>query len=130
MAAEAGCPSGALPTEVLPGDRLGTIAWRHAGLDGGKELLSEILAANPKLRPERMQPGDIVCVPTVGRVIVTYEAESYTIQRGDTIARMAARFQHLTRANLLALTTRVRKKDMLYAGKEVRLPMPLYATRM
>jgi hypothetical protein len=130
MAQAAGCPGGTLPTEVLPGDTVGTIAWRHVGLEQGKNFVREILAVNEKLRPERMQPGDIVCVPRVERVIVSYETEPYTIQRGDTIARMADRYQHLTRANLMALTTRVRKKDMLYAGKEVRLPMPLYATRL
>lgn len=128
LAQAAGCPDGTLPTEVLPGDTVGTIAWRHAGPEG-KNLIRDILQANTKLKPERMQPGDLVCVPRVDRVIVAYKNETYTIQRGDTIARMADRFQHLTRANLMALTTRARKKDMLYAGREVTLPMPRYASR-
>ncbi len=127
LARRAGCPEGSLPTRVLPGDTLRTIAWRHAG-GAARQLLPLILEKNPKLRPERMFPGDVVCMPEIERVIVEYDEEAYTIRKGDTIGGLAVRFGHLSQANVRALTTRARKKDMLFAGEKVRLPMPRYAS--
>jgi len=92
------------------------------------ELAPVILAANGDLRPERIRPGDMICIPGVARVIVDYDREVYTIRRNDTVESVAERFPHLTRANVRAMTTGMRKQDTLLAGARVDLLRPRYAT--
>lgn len=99
-AASIACPNGFIYT-VLPGDTMYIISRRF------RVSLDALVAANPQIQdPARIFPGMRVCVPTqqppVPQPPACVGGTLYTIQPGDTILGIAARFNVTVEALLQA----------------------------
>lgn len=70
---------------VLPGENLSAIAARFG------VTLESLLAANNFTAGTTIRPGDVLALPATGGP-VTVIGQTYTVQRGDTLASIAARF--------------------------------------
>ena len=49
-----------------------------------------------------------------------YQGNYYTIQKGDTLGAIAARY-NTTVANLMALNPRIKNANLIYAGETIRI---------
>ena len=49
-----------------------------------------------------------------------YYNDYYTIQSGDTLSGIAAKF-HTSIANLMALNPQIKNPNLIYAGKTIRI---------
>lgn len=95
------CPDGTSSYTIVSGDTLAIIAGRLG------TTVSALLAANPGIIPERLNVGQIICVPAQPPP----EAEApacpigtspYEIKRGDTLAAIATRFNTTVESILAA----------------------------
>lgn len=91
------CPEGNLYT-VRPGDTLFAIARRF------RVSLDDLIEANPGIDPDRLQIGQVICIPlAVPPVVCPPGSTIYTIRAGDTFFNIARRFgitvEDLRRAN-------------------------------
>ena len=107
-----GCPGGHLVV-VRPGDTLFAIAQRF------RVPLEAVIAANPQLAdPDRIEPGQIVCVPrSPGRC----EGVPYVVQPGDTLFAIAQRFGVDLEA-LTAANPQITNPDRIWPGEVVCVP--------
>ncbi|HEY8552885.1 MAG TPA: LysM peptidoglycan-binding domain-containing protein [Thermaerobacter sp.] len=107
-----GCPGGHLVV-VRPDDTLFAIAQRF------RVPLEAVIAANPQLAdPDRIEPGQIVCVPrSPGRC----QGVPYVVQPGDTLLAIAQRFGVDLQA-LIAANSQITNPDRIWPGEVVCVP--------
>ncbi|HEY8449906.1 MAG TPA: LysM peptidoglycan-binding domain-containing protein, partial [Bacillota bacterium] len=105
------------PFIVQPGDTLASIAERF-GI-----FVEALRAANPGVDPENLIAGTIVFVPMVAEPApVPLVALLYVVQRGDTLARIAAAFE-VSLADLRAANPQL-QGDEIFAGEILVIPIP------
>lgn len=100
------------------GDTLGAIAARTSNTIGA------LMAANPQIRDsDRIFAGQQIRIPGAGGSdpAPSSETRRYTVQRGDTLSGIAARFDS-TVSRLMSLNSQIRDADLIYAGQQIRVP--------
>ena len=107
-----GCPGGRLVV-VRPGDSLSAIGQRHG------VPVEAMIAANPQLAdPDRIVPGQIVCVP---RAPSSCAGSLYVVEPGDTLQAIAGRFG-VTLEALVAANPQITNPDRIRPGEVVCVP--------
>lgn len=92
---------------VQAGDTLSEIAEQRG------VSLNALIAANPQItNPNLIRPGEAVTIPAGG-------AQSYTVQRGDTLSGIADRFG--TDWQTLARTNGLDNPDLIFPGQQLRI---------
>ncbi|MCP4038820.1 MAG: LysM peptidoglycan-binding domain-containing protein [bacterium] len=126
-----------LDYRVRRGDTLSTIARRF------KVSVSELVAINGLRSRHRIRVGQKLKLPDRGGVVRPRSSSRsvakadvpasgrYTVRRGDTISRIAKRFD-MSEAEVLA-ANKLRNRNRIYVGQTLRLrapePEPLIATK-
>lgn len=111
------CPEGNYYT-IQAGDSLFAIARRF------NVSLDDLLEANPLVDPNRLQIGQIICIPVATPpVTCPAGAFTYTIQAGDTIYNLAQRFR-VSVDSILRLNPRINPNSLLI-GQKICLPQPI-----
>lgn len=102
---------------VKRGDYLSKIA-RECGV-----TLSSLIAANPEIKDiNKIYPGQVIrikagaSIPPTGPV-----GTDYTVQRGDTLFKIAVRFGTTVDA-LLKLNPSIKNASLIYAGQVIKIP--------
>ena len=108
------CPGGTQYV-IQKGDTFYALALRF-GIS-----LAAILAANPKVNPDVLEPGDVVCLPVTGPLKPFCETGTpYVIQKGDTLYALAIKFGVSLQQILAANPTL--KPEKLEPGDVVCIP--------
>ena len=100
---------------VRPGDTLARIASRF------NTTVAAILRVNPGLEPDRLFPGQRICIPQRPRPPVC-PGFIYTVQLGDTLFTLARRF-NTTVAAILKANPGL-DPDRLFVGQRICIPVP------
>lgn len=80
------CPEGNYYT-IKSGDNFYAIARRY------RVSLDDLLEANPGVDPDRLRPGQVICIPlAIPPVTCPPGSTTYVIQAGDTYYKLAQRF--------------------------------------
>ena len=98
---------------VRKGDSLSTIA-RRLGVP-----MPDLVAANRLTNVHRLSIGQTLMVPGEGQRFAPYVPELYTVQRGDSVWEVAARF-NLDRGEIVALN-QLHDNQRIYIGQQLRL---------
>lgn len=110
------CPEGNLYT-IRAGDTLFAIARRF------RVSLDDLLEANPGIDPERLQIGQIICIPlAVPPVTCPPGSTVYTIRSGDTFFSIARRFG--TTVEALRSANPGVDPEALLIGQQICVPAP------
>lgn len=110
------CPTGCQPYVVGVGETLASIA-RRLGV-----RLRDVLACNPSLPdPNRIFPGQTVCVPTGVVFPCPPGFTTYTIRAGDTLSSIARRFG-TTVAVLLQANPFIVDPNRIFPGQVICVP--------
>ena len=104
------------------GDTLRKIATR-LGIN-----VTDLIAANPQIwNPNLIYPGQVISLPGTGSYNYSgysysgwSSASTYTVQWGDTLRIIAARYG-TTVDHLLALNPRIWNRHLIYAGQVIRI---------
>lgn len=105
-------PSGSLlkiPCFTLP------IGWKP-----GDPIIISNPIAPPTTTPGHQTPGNVPPTTVHPTVHPSVKPVYYTIKRGDTLTKIAARY-HTTVARLLKLNPYIKNKNLIYTGKKVRV---------
>lgn len=114
------CPEGNYYT-IRPGDTLYQIAQFY------RVSLDDLIEANPGIDPRRLSIGQIICIPlAVPPVRCPSGTRSYIIQKGDTFASLANRFQTTVDA-IRRANPNVNPYGLLI-GQEICIPITRYTT--
>lgn len=81
------CPPGSFPYVIGPGDTLFRLAQAYG------TTVSAILSFNPGIDPDSLQIGQTLCIPGPSPVVCPPGSFPYLIQAGDTLFRVAQRFE-------------------------------------
>ena len=106
------CPSGN-PYTIKAGDTLYAIA-KQAGIS-----LERLIAANPGINPNRLQIGQVICVP--GKAGETCPGFMYTIAAGDTLFSLAQRYH--TTVQAIEFFNRGIDPNKLQIGQVICIPV-------
>jgi len=98
---------------IQRGDTLGAIATRF-GVN-----VDTLASSNGIANPNRIYPGDTITIPA-GGTPSTPPAQSYTIQRGDTLGSIATRFG--VDVNTLASSNGIANPNRIYPGDTITIP--------
>ncbi len=90
------CPPGTFPYTIQQGDTFFLLAQRF------HTTVAAIMAANPGVDPYNLQPGQVICIPGAPQVPCPPGTFSYTIQQGDTLFKLARRFNTTVAAIIAA----------------------------
>lgn len=94
---------------VKSGDTLGKIAAANG------VTVSELLAANPSIKSAGViYPGEKITIPSSKFV-------TYTVQRGDTMSGIAARYE-ISLTELLKANPSIKNPAMIYVGEKIMVP--------
>lgn len=117
-AAEVQSASASFQTEntqvVKLGDTLSAIA-RQNGVS-----LDALIRANPQItNPNLIRPGEEVTIPTGAQAQVQGSGQVYTVQRGDTLSEIGARFGVDWR--ILAQVNGLSNPHLIHPGQQIRI---------
>ena len=102
---------------IQSGDTLSIIANRFG------VTVENILRANPRLeRQAFIFPGQIINIPLQGSCLVPMES-LYIVQPGDTLTRIALRF-NIPVGALLQANPQITNPDLVYPGQIIAIPLP------
>jgi LysM repeat protein len=101
--------------KVVSGDTLNKIAVRCG------TTVSALLRANPDIKDRnRIYPGQVLIMP--GALIPgTGATDTYVVQRGDTLLKLANRF-NTTIERLLELNKDITNRNVIYEGQRLAVP--------
>ncbi len=102
--------------KVERGDSLSVIAARY------RTSVRELVALNGLRSQHRIRAGQVLRLPYSGPLVaqeIPEDAETYVVQRGDTVARIAGR-AGVTEGELLALNA-LQNKNRIYPGQKLVL---------
>ncbi len=108
------CPNGQIYT-VVAGDTLFLISQRFG------VCLQQLIEANPQIEnPNLIYPGQLICIPAA---ISMPECRGiiYTVVSGDTLFRIAQRF-NISLEALLAANPQIMDPDLIYPGQKICIP--------
>lgn len=101
---------------VEAGDTLGEIALRFG------TTVESVLDANPDIEDaSRIFPGERFTIPAPVNVIPDTGRVVYTVQQGDTLSEIAARFGTTVQA-LLNLNSEISDADLIFPGQRITIP--------
>lgn len=110
------CPPGTFTYIVQPGDTMFFIAQRFG------VSLQALIAANPQIPdPNRIFPGQTVCVPQVPPFQCPPGTFTYIVQPGDTMFLIAQRFG-VSLAALIAANPQIPDPNRIFPGQTVCVP--------
>lgn len=99
------CPPGTVPYVIKAGDTFYKLAKEY------NTTVAAIISANPLVDPEKLKIGETICIPTQKVHPPCPEGNYYTIKPGDTLYRIAIRYNisldDLVHANPLLDPTRL-----------------------
>ncbi len=99
---------------IQPGDTLFQLAARFG------TTVAAIVAANPGIDPNNLIPGQRICIPVQPQPVCT--GFFYTIQPGDTLFQLAARFG-TTVAAIIAANPGIDPNNLI-PGQRICIPVP------
>ncbi len=76
------CPNKTIPYTIEKGDTLYLVA-KTFGVS-----LDSIMATNPEINPDKLYPGQIICVPAS----CSYGTLAYIIKKGDTLYSISRKY--------------------------------------
>ncbi|MFZ5824789.1 MAG: LysM peptidoglycan-binding domain-containing protein [Bacillota bacterium] len=94
MPARGHCPPNTFPHVVSPGDTMYGLATRF------NTTVAAIMSANPMVRPEFLQVGQVLCIPRQPVYPACPEGNYYALRPGDTLWAIA-RFYNISLDDLL-----------------------------
>ncbi len=101
---------------VARGDTLNRLATRF------DTTVNQLLKLNPDIEdPSRILEGQRLSVPKGGLIPPTGGTEVYTVVRGDTLRKIAARYD-TTVAELLELNPDIKNANLIYVGQRILVP--------
>ncbi|HOQ23421.1 MAG TPA: SafA/ExsA family spore coat assembly protein [Bacillota bacterium] len=115
----AACPPGSTTYTVVQGDTMFEIARRFG------VTLDALLAANPQITdPNRIFPGQLVCIPTPVGPPQCPNGFLYTVVRGDTMFEIARRFG-ITLDALIRANPQIADPNLIFPGQRICVPFPM-----
>lgn len=109
------CPGG-FPYIVQPGDTMFFIAQRF------NISLDDLIAANPHIAdPDRIFPGQVICVPLRNRFFCP-GGFIYVVRRGDTLFEIARRFG-TTVERIVQANPQITDPNLIYPGQRLCIPV-------
>ena len=109
------CPPGTIPYRIQAGDTFFRLARRF------NTSVGAIISANPLVNPERLQIGQLICIPRQPQFPPCPQGNFYTIRAGDTFYSLARRF-NVSLADLLEANPGV-NPERLFVGQVVCIPL-------
>lgn len=109
------CPPGTFSYSVQSGDNFYQLARRF------KTTVSALKSANPSVDPERLRIGQSICIPRQQAYPACPEGNYYTIVHGDTINRIAKRY-NVSLDDLLEANPSI-DPDKLFIGQIICIPL-------
>ena len=98
---------------VVAGDTLSSIAARFS------TTVAALAAANRIPNPDLIYAGQVIAVPGAAAPSVSTAGGTYTVVSGDTLSRIAARFDTTTAA--LAAANGIGNPNLIYVGQVLKL---------
>ncbi len=110
------CPGGLLYA-VRRGETFSSIA-RKTGV-----TVSELKEANPDVDPDRLDVGQIICVPGIAKEFCP-TSNLYTVRRTDSMFTIA-RSESVSLSRLIRANPQVPDPDVIYPGEQLCIPKPV-----
>lgn len=101
------------PYRVVAGDTLSGIAARFG------TTAAALASANNIANPDVIYAGQVITVPSGGASAASATSGSYTVQQGDTLSGIAARFG--TSVSALAASNHIANPNFIYPGEVIAL---------
>ncbi|MDR1570463.1 MAG: LysM peptidoglycan-binding domain-containing protein [Oscillospiraceae bacterium] len=116
------CPNGT-PYTIQKGETFYTLSLRY-GIP-----LADVLAANAKVNPDALEPGDVICLPVAGPLKPFCETGTpHEIVKGDTLSAIALKYgislEELMKANPSAKPDKLEIGSFLCVPKKKTPPAP------
>ena len=108
-------PSGAVTYTVQRNDNLTEIAARFG------TTVAELVRLNNISNPNLIYPGQVLIIRESGGSTPPSGTTTYTVQRGDTLSEIAARFG--TTVSALVLANNIADRDRIYPGQVLIIPV-------
>jgi spore coat assembly protein SafA len=111
------CPNGQLYT-VISGDTMYLIARKF------NVSLQSLISANPQISdPNRIFPGQVLCIPSSGSgsVVQCPGGTLYTVRSGDTLFEIARR-NNLSLSALIAANSQISDPNLIVPGQAICIP--------
>ena len=108
-------PSGATTYTVQRNDNLTEIAARFG------TTVAELVRLNNISNPNLIYPGQVLIIRESGGSTPPSGTTTYTVQRGDTLSEIAARFG--TTVGALVLANNIADRDRIYPGQVLIIPV-------
>ncbi len=110
------CPPGRVPYTIRSGDTLWAIAKSNS------TTVSEIMAVNPGLVPEKLQPGQKICLPFTGETYPMCRTGNYYVVHGNINLDSIAAYFGVT-ADMLYKNNLGINPDALFEGQVLCIPV-------
>ena len=109
------CPQGKV-YRVVKGDTMFEIARRFG------VTLEALILANPQIKdPNRIYPGEEICIPTGVAPMPCPNGVLYTVKSGDTMYEIARR-NNISLASLIAANPQIVDPNKIYPGQVICVP--------
>lgn len=109
------CPQGKI-YRVVKGDTMYEIAKRFG------VTLEALILANPQIKdPNRIFPGEEICIPVVAAPVPCVNGMLYTVKSGDTMFEIARR-NNISLATLIAANPQISDPNKIFPGQVICVP--------